>query len=73
MRLADFIQGNMERSWLAGISLRASFQALARWAWKSFGTTKQILEGVCKDLSSPQTREAQDLKGRVLAPPPVDA
>ena len=34
---------------------------------------KQILEAVCKDLSSPQTREAQDLKGRGLAPPPLDA
>jgi len=74
MRLADFIERDME-------SILARWEAFARRLPSARSMTmeelrdhaKQILEAVRKDLSSPQTREAQDLKGRGLAPPPLDA
>jgi len=74
MRLAGFIERDIE-------SILARWEAFARRLSSARSMTmeelrdhaKQILEAVRKDLSSPQTREAQDLKGRGLAPPPLDA
>jgi signal transduction histidine kinase len=70
MRLADFILGHMEEILLrwetfAGALPNARSMSVAELR----DHAEQILGAVCKDIASPQTTEARDLKGKGQAVP----
>jgi hypothetical protein len=74
MRLADFILDNMEtilREWEAfAATLLPAAADMTSLALRD--DAKQILEAVAKDLSTPQTKDAQAEKSRGRAPKPKE-
>src|SRR5713101_7141221 len=75
MRLADFILDNMEtilREWEAfAATLLPAAAGMASLALRD--DAKQILEAVAKDLSTPQTKDAQAEKSKGIALQVTDA
>jgi signal transduction histidine kinase len=73
MRLADFILQQMETilaRWQEFAGALPSAREMNSGELRDHA--EQILQAICKDLASPQTSEARDLKGKGLAPP-IDA
>jgi signal transduction histidine kinase len=74
MRLADFILRDMQailRQWEAFASSYPAGSAMTQLELRDHA--QEILLAVAKDLSTPQTPEAQTAKSMGLAPPPIDA
>jgi signal transduction histidine kinase len=74
MRLSDFILRHMEAilvRWQEFASALPNARSMSLEDLRDHA--QQILEAVCKDISSPQTSEAQDLKGKGRAPLPMNA
>ncbi len=74
MRLADFILRDMQailRQWEAFASTHPAGSTMTPLELRDHA--KEILLAVARDISTPQTPEAQTAKSKGLAPPPIDA